>query len=185
MQCLEWELFSAARCIKTYLHSARMYQQRLNNLMLFKLIHWLLMPLERMWEQGLFLPKFIKFYDYRNLGTCRKQMIFLTMSIQEVNKSLVLINLVGSQHKTQQLVDVANDFIVMITEHVFGIEFNLSDQLCPIIQLISITFVCLQTNLCNSIQLFKQASCVFCLCLCCKSQEIHFSGVLWEQLLDS
>ena len=38
------------------------------------------------------------------------------MSIQEINKSLVLINLVGSQHKTQQLVDVANDFIVMITE---------------------------------------------------------------------
>ena len=100
------------------------------------------------------------------------------MSIQEINKSLVLINLVGSQHKTQQLVDVANDFIVMITEHVFGIEFNPSDQLCPIIQLISMTFVYLQTNSCNSIQLFKQASCVFCLGLCCKIQEIHFSGVL-------
>ena len=46
-----------------------------------------------------------KFYDYRNLGTFRKQVIVLTMSIQEINKSLVLINLVGSQHKTQSLED--------------------------------------------------------------------------------
>ena len=46
-----------------------------------------------------------KFYDFRNLGTCRKQVIVLTMSIQEINKSLVLINLVGSQHKTQSLED--------------------------------------------------------------------------------
>ena len=69
--------------------------------------HQLLMPLKRTWEQGWFLPKFLKFpefpkfYDYRSLGTYRKQVIVLTMSIQEINKSLVLINLVGSQHKTQ------------------------------------------------------------------------------------
>ena len=45
-----------------------------------------------------FFPKFLKFYDYRNLGTCRKQVIVLTMSIQEINESFVLIYLVGSQH---------------------------------------------------------------------------------------
>ena len=52
-----------------------------------------------------FYPKCVKFYDYRNLGACRKQAIVLTMSIQEINKSLLLINLVGSQHKTQSLED--------------------------------------------------------------------------------
>ena len=52
-----------------------------------------------------FFPKFLKCYDFRNLGTRRKQVIVLTMSIQEINKSLVLINLVGSQHKTQSLED--------------------------------------------------------------------------------
>ena len=51
------------------------------------------------------LSQISKFYDYRNLSTCRKQVIVLTMSIQEINKSLVLINLVGSQHKTQSLED--------------------------------------------------------------------------------
>ena len=54
---------------------------------------------------GFFFPKFLKFHDYRNLTTSRKQVIVLTMSIQEINKSLVFINLVGSQHKTQSLED--------------------------------------------------------------------------------
>ena len=52
-----------------------------------------------------FFPKILQFYDFRNLGTCRKQVIVLTMSRQEINKSLVLINLVGSQHKTQSFED--------------------------------------------------------------------------------
>ena len=34
------------------------------------------------------LSQFLKFYDFRNLGTCRKQVVVLTMSIQEINKSL-------------------------------------------------------------------------------------------------
>ena len=152
-----------------------------------------------MWEQGLFLPKFIKFYDYRNLGTCRKQVIFLTMSIQEINKSLVLINLVGSQHKTRQLVDVANDFIVMITEHVFGIEFNLSDQLCPIIQLIFITF-CKQTYAIVYNYSSKQAVCSVFACVakvrkfilvgCCESNFLiakknvqNFPCFTWKQYI--
>ena len=33
-----------------------------------------------------FFSKFLNFYDFRNLGTCRKQVIVLTMSIQEINE---------------------------------------------------------------------------------------------------